>query len=171
MSAHLGPASFDHPSCSRVRQPLRLRYFLLSLAWVLCFLSLVPSHAAAVRLAWDPNSEEDLAGYRCYHGEASRDYSHMIEVTEELCEVTGLEEGVTYYFAVTAFDWDLNESDYSNEVTYSPPCHYVISPMGQFFEASGGTGTLSVAAAPACAWTAVSNVSWAIVTSNESGAR
>jgi len=64
MSAHLGPASFNHPSCSPIRQPLRLRYFLLCLAWVLCFLSLVPSHAVAVRLAWDPNSEDDLAGYR-----------------------------------------------------------------------------------------------------------
>ncbi len=59
----------------------------------------------------------DLAGYRIYWGQGSRTYtgSHTINdaaVTE--WEVTAPPN--TYYFALTAFDGDGNESAYSNEV-------------------------------------------------------
>ena len=59
----------------------------------------------------------DLAGYRVYWGQGSRAYtdSHTINdaaVTE--WEVTAPPN--TYYFALTAFDGDGNESGYSNEV-------------------------------------------------------
>jgi hypothetical protein len=40
---------------------------------------------------------------------------------DESYVVTGLTPGTLYYFAVTAFDIDFNESAYSNEPTNQPP--------------------------------------------------
>ena len=47
---------------------VRLMLILISLA----LLSVSPAAAAEVALAWDPNREEDLAGYRVYWGTESR---------------------------------------------------------------------------------------------------
>ena len=45
-------------------------------------------------------------------------------------------------------------------------CTYSISPTGRSFSASGGTGNVSVTTQNGCSWTAVSNASWIIITSN-----
>jgi len=126
--------------------------------------------SADVWLTWDPNSEEDLMGYRIYYGYGSRDYCFSLEILDGvLCKVQNLEEGMTYYFAATAFDRDGNESDYSNEVVYTPPCIYSITPMSSFFDAAGGTGSIYVSAQSACSWSVISNISWLTVTSNSTG--
>ena len=73
--------------------------------------------AAQMRLAWNPNTESDLAGYKVYYGTASRTYGSCIDVGNvNISTVPGLTQGVTYYFAVTAYDSYGNESGYSNEV-------------------------------------------------------
>ncbi|MBI2906511.1 MAG: BACON domain-containing protein [Chloroflexi bacterium] len=51
----------------------------------------------------------------------------------------------------------------------APPCSYAISPTGQSFPASGGTGSASVTAGSGCSWTAVSNVDWVVITSGAGG--
>ena len=72
-------------------------------------------------LSWDPNTEEDLAGYWVYYGTASDDYTTVLDAgltdTPEAPEytVTDLEIGVRYYFALTAYDFSGNESDFSDE--------------------------------------------------------
>lgn len=72
-----------------------------------------------VRLAWDPNSEPDLGGYIVYYGVASRVYTNAINVGNVTTNtVTGLVQGVLYYFAVTAYNTNGLESDFSDEVTY-----------------------------------------------------
>ncbi len=72
---------------------------------------------AQVRLAWDPNIDSDLMGYKVYYGTGSRSYGPPIDVRNATTfTVLGLTKGVTYYFAVTAYDSYNNESDYSNEV-------------------------------------------------------
>ena len=59
----------------------------------------------------------DLAGYRIYYGDSSRDYSDMADVvdpvvtTHSITLISG-----SYYVAMTALDADGNESAYSNEV-------------------------------------------------------
>ena len=74
--------------------------------------------ASEVTLAWDPNAEPDLAGYRVYYGTASRNYDRVMEVGScTSCVVTGLEQGRTYYFAATAVNTANVESDFSNEVS------------------------------------------------------
>ena len=48
-------------------------------------------------------------------------------------------------------------------------CANTISPSAQAVSASGGAGTISLTAAAACNWTAVSNDGWLMITSNASG--
>lgn len=74
-------------------------------------------HAATVTLAWDQNVEVDLAGYKIYYGTASKAYEWFIDVGNVTTyTVLNLSDGVTYYFAVTAYNTSQRESAYSNEV-------------------------------------------------------
>ena len=75
----------------------------------------------SVSLAWDANSEQDLAGYRVYYGTGSGNYTQTLEAAAPSSTVTGLTEGVVYYFAVTAYNTEGAESGYSNEVSYAVP--------------------------------------------------
>jgi hypothetical protein len=76
---------------------------------------------AVVQLAWDANAEADLAGYKVYVGLAPGNYFTSIDVGNVTnYTVTGLEAGRLYYFAVTAYDQDGNESSHSNEVSTTP---------------------------------------------------
>ena len=70
-----------------------------------------------VTLAWDANTEAELAGYMLYYGTASRTYGPGINVNNVTTyTVTGLAPG-TYYFAVTAYSIYGYETGYSNEVS------------------------------------------------------
>jgi hypothetical protein len=74
--------------------------------------------AAEVTLAWDANTEPDLAGYMIYYGFASQSYDYVVDVGDQATfTISDLEDGHTYYFAVTAYDTENLESDFSNEVT------------------------------------------------------
>ena len=80
------------------------------------------SMAQQVSLAWNPNPEPSLAGYKIHYGTSSRNYTHQKDVGNVTqCTISGLEEGKTYYFAATAYDTRGNESGYSNEVHFSIP--------------------------------------------------
>ncbi len=79
--------------------------------------------AASVTVVWDRNPEPDIAGYKIYWGTSSRKYSNSATMYdsatlsfERTYKVTGLLEGQTYYFAVTAFDLLNQESDFSDEI-------------------------------------------------------
>ena len=81
--------------------------------------SLFPAHAfgAAASFVWSANTESDLAGYKIYYGTFSGNYTQYVDVgnTTEYTQ-TGLQDGVTYYFASTAYDTAGNESDFSTEI-------------------------------------------------------
>lgn len=71
----------------------------------------------ATTLAWSPNQERDVAGYRVYYGTASRTYGPPITIGNVTAYTLGnLAVGATYYFAVTAYDTAGYESGFSNEV-------------------------------------------------------
>lgn len=93
-----------------------LRILVFSVfVWLLLFGNV---HALTVKLQWDPNTEPYLAGYKLYYGTASRDYSHTIDLGQvNSYQVHNLQDGVKYYFAVTAYDIAGNESGFSNEVS------------------------------------------------------
>jgi hypothetical protein len=88
------------------------------------------AHCAEVRLAWDPNTEPQLAGYKVYYktgssgppydgmdasqGDSPVDVGNVTEFT-----LQDLDNGVIYFFAVTAYDTEGYETGYSNEVSTS----------------------------------------------------
>lgn len=72
-------------------------------------------------LEWDPNSEPTIAGYNVYVGEASGSYARVVDVgAETKFPLTNLNAGITYYFAVTAYDVNGLESPFSDEIWYTP---------------------------------------------------
>jgi hypothetical protein len=103
-------------------EAFHLRGHFLRGLFLLVSVFFAPSLAFAgdVTLAWDPNTEPDLAGYRVYYGFGSRNYDHVLNVGNcTSYQVTGLEQGRTYYFAATAVNTANMESDFSNEVSTS----------------------------------------------------
>ena len=99
---------------------LRTRFILICLLPLA--LSLIPNihtFSAEVTLAWDANTEPDLAGYKIHYGHASWDYPFSVDVGNQTAyTLSDLEQGRTYYFAVTAYDIYGNESSFSNEVIF-----------------------------------------------------
>ncbi len=109
---------------------------LYLLSAVVMFLLLFPANlmAAEITLRWDPNLEDDLAGYKIhykeksfgepYDGKGADQGESPILVPLILLEnpdnpqyrITGLKDNKIYFFAMTAYDQDdpPNESDYSN---------------------------------------------------------
>jgi len=95
-----------------------LRYLTLAIICAIITLLFPPSVTAAqLRLAWDPNKESDLAGYKVYFGTSSKQYTASVDVGNvNVYVLRGVKEGQTYYIAVTAYDLYFNESNYSIEV-------------------------------------------------------
>ncbi len=148
-----------------------VRSFPLFVLWlgVTLIISAGVGHSAQVSLAWDANTESNLAGYKIYYGTASHVYDWVLNVGKvTMYTVTGLTDGVTYYFAATAYNTANLESSPSAEVSTSS-CTYSISPASQGFTASAGTGTVSVTTQSTCPWTAVSGASWMTITSGSNG--
>jgi hypothetical protein len=150
-----------------MREPVRRSYLLIV---TLLFLSAsAPVFAINVNLAWDPNSEPNLAGYKVYIGAASRTYGVNVPVGNVTSiALTGLTPG-TYYFSVTALDSLGNESAYSNEFSTTLACTSSISSSSQSFTSSAVLGSVSVTASAGCNWTATSNAGFITVTSGSSG--
>jgi len=77
-----------------------------------------PTLAAHLDLAWHPNTEPDLAGYRVYYGTASGDYTDYVDIEGSTSVRIGdLMDDTEYFVALTAYDIDGNESDFSAEVS------------------------------------------------------
>jgi hypothetical protein len=92
----------------------RFTLISLSIAWAL------PSDAENVTLAWDPNSEPDLAGYRIHYGTESGTYTQIIDVGNVTATtISGLTRGTTYFAAGTAYNTSDLESDYSQEIQFT----------------------------------------------------
>jgi fibronectin type 3 domain-containing protein len=119
---------------------LKMNVFFTFTIKVLIFISIIflffiqTVQADSVTLAWDANSESDIAGYKIYYGRSSRNYTNCIDVGKRTSyTVSGIQMGLTYYFATTAYDADGYESYYSNEVI-------VGSGGGSAGASSGGGG-------------------------------
>lgn len=80
-----------------------------------------------VELTWAQNSEEDLSGYNVYR--SANSFSSISDMNPvngaELISGTnytdtGLENGTTYYYRITAVDNGSNESEISSELEITP---------------------------------------------------
>jgi hypothetical protein len=77
-----------------------------------------------VKLAWNPNTEIDLAGYKIYIGTSSGIYNYATSPYVSPVNVGMVQTftfillpgGVTYYFAITAFNSTGQESAFSSEL-------------------------------------------------------
>ncbi|MBI3003909.1 MAG: VCBS repeat-containing protein, partial [Ignavibacteriales bacterium] len=83
---------------------------------------------AQVGLTWSPNTEPDFLRYRIYGGTSPNPTTKIDSTTAGISDtskiITGLTNGTTYYFRITAMDSAGNESGYSNEVSvtnFAPP--------------------------------------------------
>ncbi|MCC7375188.1 MAG: tandem-95 repeat protein [Verrucomicrobiales bacterium] len=78
-----------------------------------------------VQLAWDANPETNLQSYRLYRGTSSGNYDAATNVgLQTIAEVSGLVDGQTYYFAVSAINQSGLESGRSVEIAYQVPLNY-----------------------------------------------
>jgi hypothetical protein len=105
--------------------------FIVIQAALICIVT--AAYAGQVTLGWEPNTEPDLAGYKIYYGNSSRNYTQIKDVkdkTATLRIITGLIEGQTYCFAATAYNTSGLESNYSAEVfcTINPATTSVSTP-------------------------------------------
>jgi len=77
--------------------------------------------AAAIKIIWDANKNEDVLGYRVYWGTASHEYRFYSDAGPlTALEITGLAENIRYHIAVTAIDYWGNESLFSQELVAIP---------------------------------------------------
>ncbi|UCH00946.1 MAG: fibronectin type III domain-containing protein, partial [Deltaproteobacteria bacterium] len=124
---------------------MRRKSLSLVVLAIILFLFTPQVYSAEVTLAWDPNSEPDLAGYKIYYDTDSGDPYEGTEASgpgggpspitltinnpgdpynlddSQNPEYTliGLDGNKVYFFAVTAYDTEGFESGYSNEVNTS----------------------------------------------------
>jgi hypothetical protein len=70
-------------------------------------------------VTWSANGEADLAGYKLYVGTSSGIYNRTVDVGKVTSYSISLPKGVTYFFAVTAYDSSGNESVRSAELSRS----------------------------------------------------
>jgi hypothetical protein len=98
--------------------PIRQYLSLLGL----CLLSHLASASTSVVLGWDPSPDASVIGYRLYIGTEPGVYSRTIELGPATQAVASdLAWETLYYFAVTAYDEQLRESDFSGSIAYQTP--------------------------------------------------
>lgn len=106
------------------RTPVFIKYRLQWRAIWLCLLFIlpfsVPGADRSVRVAWDPNPEANIKGYRIYHGAVTAGSTNMMDVgLNTVGSVTNLSYNTRYFFYVTAYnEYDL-ESDPSAVLYYT----------------------------------------------------
>jgi len=78
--------------------------------------------APSVRVAWDPNPEANIQGYRIYYGQTGGGSTNVIDVGNQTTgAVTNLAYLTTYFFFVTAYNTFGLESDPSESLAYTTP--------------------------------------------------
>jgi len=109
--------------CGGGLRPSPLIKYMKKIIFILILILVVSTAYAknySITFGWDKNTEADLAGYKLYRRDQAADYSHIADISEDLSTyTTSIDMNITTYFVLTAFDDSGNESDYSNEVTYT----------------------------------------------------
>ena len=75
-----------------------------------------------VYLYWYPNTEHDLAGYNIYFGYEAEGYYILVASTGSANYIDrDVANGETYFYAVSAYDYDGNESELSLDLVFDTP--------------------------------------------------
>lgn len=78
----------------------------------------------SISFEWDPSPVSDLAGYRVYRSTTSGSFGAPIATLPASAtryQATGLRKGHEYFFVVSAYDGNGNESQFSNQVSRTVP--------------------------------------------------
>lgn len=76
----------------------------------------------SVTLGWNASTGANVAGYYVYQGASSGNYTSKEDVgTNTVVTVSGLQEGQTNYFAVTAYNVAKMESAFSAQISFIAP--------------------------------------------------
>ncbi|MDB6109802.1 MAG: fibronectin type domain protein [Pedosphaera sp.] len=99
----------------------------------LCMLSCAAARGSqSVPLAWDPNQDASVAGYVVYYGNTSGNYSSSLDVgTNTTATISGLTEGQTNYFAVSAYNSARVEGARSSQIVYLVPGALIMAPRAK----------------------------------------
>ena len=133
MTASLTPRGKTRTSSGALRGALILAVLIVSAT---------QAAAQSINLQWDP-TQGTIAGYRVYVGTTSGSYSQSFDVGNHTTySFLNPQPGVRYYFAVTSYDANGQESPYSNEVsavfggdTTPPTIAISESPLRMFSQA------------------------------------
>ena len=74
-----------------------------------------------VVLKWDASPDPDAVGYKIYLGITSHNYTASVDVGNATNATITLPSHGTWYFAATCYDGAGNESDFSNETSWTTP--------------------------------------------------
>ena len=103
---------------------LRIQAGIISLMLLAAFFPVLyiaaPAEAASVHIGWPPSDSPEVVGYRVHYGDQPGFYTNTVQVDGRFTSdavIGGLEEGKTYFFAVTAYTADGLESGYSKEIS------------------------------------------------------
>ena len=118
---------------------------------VLFFANAFAATLPAISLIWSPNPESNIARYELRYGTAPGNYTNAINAgSQTITPVSGLQEGVTYYFAVYAYNTNGLISVPSSEVSYRadarismPPTGTIATPNGNVTITAGETITFA----------------------------
>lgn len=78
----------------------------------------IEQKASSLFVAWNPNTEDDLAGYKIHFGTKSGEYDRTIDLKNvNNYTLKGLTTDKTYYITLSAYDSSGNESQNSTEVS------------------------------------------------------
>src|SRR3954470_15944821 len=101
---------------------------LATLAMLLVSVPLVD--ASSVSFIWDSVTNAPITGYRLYCGTASQAYTTSFDAGNSTqITVSGLSNGVTYYFAVKSYNDVLESADFSPEVSVVPDARGTLPPL------------------------------------------
>jgi hypothetical protein len=117
----------------------------------LCNTCLATAGGGTADFSWLPNTESDLAGYKIHYGTTPNGpYDLVVDAGNPppvdgriKGSVSGLTEGVTYYFVATAYNTSGLESNNSTEVAYTCPSAQpdTTPPVGTIIIAAGAATT------------------------------
>ncbi|MGB6222662.1 fibronectin type III domain-containing protein [Haloferula sp.] len=122
-----------------------LRLCLFSVALACCQTASARSSSGSIFVAWDPNPEAEVVGYKIHYGTVSGEYQETVDVgLSTSAELVTLEPQRLHYCAVTAYDAQGLESDYSEElpVVYYPNSAGSDSPGGGIIILNPDLGTI-----------------------------
>jgi hypothetical protein len=106
--------------------------------------------AASLLIAWRANTDTDLAGYKVYYGTKSGTYGTVADVHRATSyQISNVQNGSTYYIAVSAYDNSRNESSLSTEISAYIPVPVAVTdttpPTGSVVINSGASTTTTSA--------------------------